>query len=59
MMNCGHRPLVAIAAALPAPAFAYKVFISNEGDNTMTVLDGEKMEVIATVPSVSGRAASP
>ena len=41
---------MAIAPGLPGPAFAYKVFISNEGDNTISVLDGEKMEVIATVP---------
>jgi len=48
--NTALALLVTAAFALPAPAFAYKVFISNEGDNTMTVLDGEKMEVIATVP---------
>ena len=48
--NTALVSLVASALGLPAPAFAYKVFISNEGDNTISVLDGEKMEVIATVP---------
>ncbi len=48
------RALVAVVAAgplaAPAPAWAYKIFVSNEGDNTMTVIDSESMEVIETVP---------
>ena len=26
-----------LRCAFPAPAFAYKIFVSNEGDNTITV----------------------
>jgi PQQ-dependent catabolism-associated beta-propeller protein len=42
--------LLAGALAVPAPAWAYKIFVSNEGDNTITVLDSASMEVIETVP---------
>ena len=30
-----------LALAAPAPAFAYKIFVSNEGDNTISVIDSE------------------
>src|SRR5262245_63605001 len=34
---------------LAAPAGAYTVYITNEKDNTVTVLDSEKLEVVKTV----------
>ena len=32
------------------PAHAFKIYVSNEGDNTMSVVDSETLEVIETVP---------
>ena len=31
------------------PASAYKIFVSNEGDNTITVIDSDSMEVVETL----------
>ena len=31
------------------PAAAYKVFVSNEKENTITVIDSEKLEVVHTI----------
>ena len=40
-----------LAATLSAtPAWAYRILVSNEKDNTITVLDGSSYKVIATVP---------
>ncbi|MFM7085025.1 MAG: beta-propeller fold lactonase family protein, partial [Hyphomicrobium sp.] len=32
------------------PAQAYKIFVSNEKENTVSVIDSEKLEVIHTIP---------
>src|SRR5262249_47687875 len=37
------------ALALVVPAAAFTVFVTNEKDNTVSVIDSEKMEVIKTV----------
>ena len=37
---------------LPASAvFAEKIFVSNEKDNTVTVIDGKTLQVIKTIPT--------
>jgi len=42
--------LVWVAAAFAsAPAAAYTVYVSNEKDNTISVIDGESLEVIDTI----------
>jgi PQQ-dependent catabolism-associated beta-propeller protein len=41
--------MLGTALAFPEPANAYKIFVSNEGDNTITVIDSETMSVIETV----------
>ena len=42
--------LLAAALALPAmPAFAVSIFISNERDNTVTVVDGDTLEIVKTI----------
>ena len=44
-------PLAGAAALLigaSLPAHAYKVYISNEKDNSISVIDSEKLEVVAT-----------
>ena len=39
------------ALALAAqPAAAYKIFVSNEKENTISVIDSEKLEVVHTIP---------
>jgi YVTN family beta-propeller protein len=43
--------IAALLAGLAAPAQAYKVFVSNERGNTVTVLDSETWEVIAEFPA--------
>ena len=46
------RPaIVAALLATAAPAQAYKVFVSNERGNTVTVLDGATWEVLAEFPA--------
>jgi len=41
----------ALAAVIPAvPAAAETIFVSNEKDNTISILDGATLEVIKTVP---------
>ena len=42
-------PLMAVLL-LTAPARAERVLVSNEKDNTITVLDGQSLAVVATVP---------
>jgi len=49
-----HRILLAAvsAAALllfAAPSFAAAIFVSNEKDNTITVLNGDTLEVVKTI----------
>ena len=50
------RPRLIFAAVLglgvvtAAPADALTVYVSNEKDNTISVIDGETMKVTATVP---------
>src|SRR5690606_22925608 len=39
----------AVSLALAAPAFAYNVYVSNEKDNTVTVLDSQSRKVIHTI----------
>ncbi len=43
--------LALLLAASAAPAFAMKIFVSNEKDNTVTVVDGDTLEVIKTIPT--------
>lgn len=40
--------LVGFASA--GPANAYKIFVSNEKENTISVIDSEKLEVVHTIP---------
>ena len=35
---------------IPAPAEAFTVYVSNEKDNTISIIDGNSYEVTATVP---------
>src|SRR5690606_37163145 len=42
---------VSLALLFPAPvASAETIYVSNEKDNTITVVDGDKLEVTATIP---------
>ncbi len=48
------RTILAAASAvalflLTAPAFAETIFVSNEKDNTITVLNGDTFEIIKTI----------
>ena len=47
--------LVAAIATLlilaAGPAFAVQIFVSNEKDNTVTVLDGETLKIVKTIPT--------
>jgi YVTN family beta-propeller protein len=50
-----NRPIVLFAfttamLVFAEPCFAGKIFVSNEKDNTVTVLDTDTYEVIATIP---------
>jgi len=50
-----RRQLALVAAALAAglmatPASAYMVYVSNEKDNTMTIVDSATMKVVKSVP---------
>jgi YVTN family beta-propeller protein len=40
----------ATAVANPAPPIAYRVYVSNEGSGDVSVIDGRRREVIATIP---------
>ena len=42
-------PLLAALLLTPAPALAYTVYITNEKDNTVSVIDSVKLEVTRTV----------
>jgi len=44
-----YAALAAGVMVLAQPAAAYTVYVSNEKDNTITVLDGKKMEVTGTI----------
>ena len=44
-----YAPLFLLAAA-PAPASAAQIFVSNEKDNTVTVIDSKTLEQIKTIP---------
>ena len=53
-MQIGRKPSIAalclvVSAALAAPADAMTIYVSNEKGNSVTVIDGETMEVSATV----------
>ena len=39
----------AMALLLATPALAETIFVSNEKDNTVTVVDGKTLEVIKTI----------
>ena len=51
-------PLLALAAAVVAPAHAGEIFVSNERDNTLTVLDSASLKVVKTIAVGKRRAAS-
>ena len=40
---------IGAALAMPAAASAYTVYVTNEKDNTVSVIDSEKLEVVKTV----------
>jgi YVTN family beta-propeller protein len=42
---------VAAMFAFPVSAFAEQIYVSNEKDNTVTVVDGKTLEVIKTIPT--------
>ena len=42
--------LLAWSAGLGSPAAALTVYVSNEKDNSISVIDADKMEVTATIP---------
>ena len=51
-----RRPLtIATAATLSAlaatPALALQIYVSNEKDNTVTVIDGATLQVLKTIPT--------
>ena len=50
--SLAHAPARSWLAAFlfAAPACAERILVSNEKDNTITVLDGQSLEPIATVP---------
>jgi PQQ-dependent catabolism-associated beta-propeller protein len=41
---------VLVGFASAGPANAYKIFVSNEKENTISVIDSEKLEVVHTIP---------
>jgi YVTN family beta-propeller protein len=43
------RVALLLAMTIATPAFAEKIFVSNEKDNTVTVLDGDTLKIVATV----------
>ena len=50
------RPILTVTAAAllicaAFPAFALQIFVSNEKDNTVTVVDGKTLEVVKTIPT--------
>jgi YVTN family beta-propeller protein len=53
------RPILIATAALltctSVPAVALQIFVSNEKDNTVTVIDGKTLEVIKTIPTARRR----
>jgi len=42
---------VALFSLAPLPALALQIYVSNEKDNTVTVIDGNTLEVIKTIPT--------
>ena len=51
MMFCSRLILSAAFAAVSAdPTLAYTVYVSNERDNTVSVVDSNTMQVVATIP---------
>ena len=57
MSRLTQAALAGAARLLPAPALAATIFISNEKDNTVTVLDSETLKIVKTIPIGGGRAA--
>ena len=57
------RPVLTASAALllacvSFPALALQIFVSNEKDNTVTVIDGKTLQSVKTIPTARRRAAS-
>jgi len=46
MLSAAVAAFLAMAAP---PAFAMQIFVSNEKDNTVTVVDGDTLEVVKTI----------
>ena len=38
-----------LLALVPAPVLAATIFISNEWDNTVTVIDSDSLEIVKTI----------
>jgi YVTN family beta-propeller protein len=50
MKNLLLTASVLLGLGVTQPALAYRIFVSNEKDNTVTVLDGASLEIVKTVP---------
>jgi YVTN family beta-propeller protein len=42
--------LLAAATLATAPALGREIYVSNEKGNSITIIDGDKLEVVETVP---------
>ena len=49
MMGCANTP-AATSPAAPANATAITVYVANEDDNTISVIDGASKQAVATIP---------
>jgi YVTN family beta-propeller protein len=43
--------IATLLSCAASSAFALTIFVSNEKDNTVTVIDGKTLEVIKTIPT--------
>jgi YVTN family beta-propeller protein len=43
--------IIALLSLAPVPASALQIYVSNEKDNTVTVIDGNTLKVIKTIPT--------
>ena len=43
--------IATLLASAASPALALQIYVSNEKDNTVTVIDGNTLEVVKTIPT--------